>query len=463
MARRQTTKGRRLILGAFAAGAWVAGGAAVSAETLQGALAKAYYQSPTINAQRSGVRAVDENVPRALSGYRPRISASADIGADYSEYTNNGQTNTVATAPRGVGLQLDQTIWDGNRRFNSVRQAESQVFGARYSLDATVQDTLFAAAQVYMDVLRDTAILNLRKNNVEVLDEQLRQTRDRFNVGEVTRTDVAQAEARLALARSEVSAAEGDLRASIANYRRIVGTEPRQLAPGRPLDRLLPGTLDVAVRIALAENPNITSAQHALDAAELQVKIVEGELYPTIGVSASLNHRYDNQVSGDRTNSAQVVARMTVPIYQGGEVSARVRQAKETASQRRFEVEVTRDQVRAITIAAWGQLESARARIVAAEAQVQAAETALTGVREEARVGQRTTLDVLNAQQELLSARVSLVDAQRDRVVASYRVVQSLGRLTPERLALKVERYDPKVHFEQVRGLLWGTSTPSGD
>lgn len=463
MTARWAKQSRRIILGAIAAGSWAATSTAPSAETLESALARAYNSSPTINAQRSGVRATDENVPRALSGYRPRINATADLGGQYSEFENNGLTSSVARAPRGVGLQLQQNIFNGNRTFNSVRQAESQVFGARYQLGASVQNTLFDAAQIYMNVLRDTAILNLQKNNVEVLDEQLRQTRDRFGVGEVTRTDVAQSEARLAAARSQVSLAEANLRANIARFRQIVGVQPRQLAPGRPLDRLVPGTLDVAIRIALGENPNITAAQHALDAAELQVKVVEGELYPTLGVTAAVNHRYDTNVSGDRTNSASLTASLNVPIYEGGEVYARVRQAKETASQRRFEIELIRDQVRAAVIAAWGSLEAAKAQITAAQVQVQAAETALTGVREEARVGQRTTLDVLNAQQELLNARVNLITAQRDRVVASYAVVQALGRLTPVRLALRVEGYDPKVHYDQVKGLLWGTSTPSGD
>src|SRR5215217_1136724 len=214
---------------------------------------------------------------------------------------------------------------------NSVQQAESLVLGSRETLRSTEQDVLFNGATAYMDVLRDTANLNLQRNNVEVLEEQLRQTRDRFNVGEVTRTDVAQAESRLAQGRSQVSAAESNLRASIARFRQVVGVEPRQLAPGRPLDPLAPMTVENAIFAGLHERPAIHSARHGPDAGEAQVKITEGELYPAVGVRGSAQQRWDNTVPGDERFVASAVATLTVPIYEGGEVYARVRQAKETA------------------------------------------------------------------------------------------------------------------------------------
>jgi outer membrane protein len=449
------------------AAAWPA-----QAETLESALARAYGSNPTLNSQRANVRAVDENVPRAKSGYRPRVTGTADVGAEYAEQETPARpsafgvtpntTTVTRTAPRGVGVQIDQTLFNGNRTRNSVRQAESQVISARESLRNQEQNVLFDAATAYMNVLRDTAILNLQRNNVEVIEEQLRQTRDRFDVGEVTRTDVAQAEARLAGARSQASLAEANLRTSIATYRRVVGVEPRQLAPGRPLDRLLPPSLEAALQIGLKEHPAIQSALHAVDAAELQVKIAEGELAPTLGLRGTVARRYENQIPGDELTSASIVAQLTVPIYEGGEVYARARQAKETVGQRRLEADSIRDQVRAAVITAWGQLEAARAQIIAAQAQVEAGETALAGVREEARVGQRTTLDVLNAQQELLNARVNLITAQRDRVVASYAVVQSAGRLTSRALGLNVGHYSAKVHYDQVKDLWFGLTTPDG-
>ncbi len=433
-----------------------------SAETMSSALARAYSGNPTLDAQRASVRAVDENVPRALSGFRPSITGLANTGFSRTEGVLQGQNISRSTNPSSVGLQISQNLFNGFRTENSTRQAETQVFGAREGLRNVEQNTLFSGAQAYMNVLRDTAILNLQRNNVEVLEEQLSQTRTRFQVGEVTRTDVAQAESRLAAARSQVSTAESNLQTSIATYRQIIGVEPRQLAQGSPVDRLVPRTVTAAVQIGLEEHPAIISALHAVDAAELQVKIVEGELAPSVGLTGSLAQGFNSTIQNDSSLSASVVAQITVPIYQGGEVYARVRQSKETAGQRRIEAEATRDQVRAAVISAWGSLEASKATVRAAQAQVQAAEIALTGVREESRVGQRTTLDILNQQQELLTARVNLITAQRDRVVASYAVVQAIGRLTAKSLGLGVEIYSAKLHFDQVKDLPWGVRTPDG-
>jgi outer membrane protein len=440
-----------------------AGATQLSAETLESALSRAYGNNPTLNSQRASVRATDENVARAKSGYRPQVNGSADVGRSWTDFTTPGGGSTNRNLnPRGVGVEINQSIFNGFRTENGVRQAESSVFGARENLNNNEQNTLFDSATAYMNVLRDTAILDLQRNNVEVIDEQLRQTRDRFNVGEVTRTDVAQAESRLAASRSQASLAEANLRTSIAQYRQVVGVEPRQLAPGRPLDRLLPRSVNSALNIAFAEHPAIKAALHGVDVAEIQVRIEQGALAPQLGVTGNVAQRYDNQITGDRTLSASVVAQLVVPIYDGGQAYASTRQAKETVSQRRLESDSIRDQVRAAVISSWGQLEAARAQISAAQAQVDAAETALNGVREEARVGQRTTLDVLNAQQELLNARVNLITAQRDRVVASYAVVQAMGRLNSRALGLAVNHYSPKIHFDQVKDLWGGFTTPDG-
>ncbi len=459
----------RIILGAMTSVFVLAGVGGVSAETLESALAKAYGNNPSLNAQRAGVRATDENVAQAKSGYRPQITGTADIGRTFSKYDDRqpqtllgGGEQISRLTPRGFGVQLNQTIFDGFRTDNSVRRAESGVFAAREDLNTTEQDILVNAATAYMNVLRDTAILDLQRNNVEVIDEQLRQTRDRFNVGEVTRTDVAQAESRLAAARSQASQAEASLRASIAQYRQFVGVEPRQLAPGRPLDRLTPGSVDAALKIAFGEHPAIKAALHQVDAAELQVKIAQGALAPQLGVRASVDQRYDSRSSNDESLQASAVATLTVPIYEGGQAYSATRQAKEQVGQARLQADWVRDQVRAAVVSNWGALEAARAQIQAAQAQIDAAETALSGVREEARVGQRTTLDVLNAQQELLTARVNLIQAQRDRVVASYQLVSAMGRLTSRALGLAVNHYSPKIHYDQVKDLWIGTTTPDG-
>lgn len=442
--------------------AWGGGVACARAETLESALARAYVGHPALNSQRAGVRATDENVPRALAGFRPRMAATGDVGVLNQQGNQGSQRFNLTTVPRGVGLQVEQSVFDGNQTFNSTRQAESQVLGARETLRNQEMTTLFNAAQSYMNVLRDTATLELQRNNVEVLEEQLRQTQDRFNVGEVTRTDVAQAEARLAGARSQASLAEANLRTSIAGFRQNVGVEPRSLAPGRPADRFLPPNLATALGIGLREHPAIVAGLHGVDVAELQVKVNEGQLYPTVGLTGAVTQRFD--VSGPNSDvlSGSIVGRLSIPIYEGGAVYATIRQAKETAGQRRIDVETTRDQVRAAIVSAWGQLEASRAQIIASQAQVQANETALAGVREEARVGQRTTLDVLNAQQELLNARVNLITAQRDRVVASYAVLQAVGRLTTQFLRISTAQYSAKQHYDQVKGLWYGVRTPEG-
>lgn len=453
---------------AFVIAAGLSNGA--MAQTMEAALARAYGANPTLNAQRASVRATDENVPQALSGYRPRITASADIGASITQSEIPGlassspyhTSQTSKLGPRGAGVQITQNIFDSGKTQAQVSQSESQVLGARAALRNTEQNVLLDAATSYMNVLRDTAILNLNRNNVEVLEEQLRQTRDRFQVGEVTRTDVAQAEASLAASQSQAILAESNLKTSVARYRQNVGAEPRQLAPARPVESLLPRNLPAALGQALVNHPAIVASLHGVDAAELQVKVTESSLYPVLGLTGAVQQRYDNQYYGDNRLSASIVGSLTIPIYEGGQVYAATRQAKETAGQRRIEVDTQRDTVRAALVSAWGGLEAAKAQIVAAQSQVEAATTALAGVREEAKVGQRTTLDVLNAQQSLVSARSSLVSAQRDRVVASYSVLSASGRLSAQTLKLKAESYDARQHYDQVKGLLWGTQTPDG-
>lgn len=436
-----------------------------AAETLESALSRAYEANPALNSERARLRSVDETVAQAQAGYRPTATVSADIGIQqFQGQLSRNQISGArgATRPGGAGITVNQTLFNGFRTDNQTRQAESNVLTNREAVRLTEMTTLFNAAQSYMNVLRDTANLELQRNNVEVLEEQLRQTRDRFNVGEVTRTDVAQAEARLAGARSQVSAAESQLRSSIGIYRQNIGVEPRQLAPGRPLDRYVPANLEEAIAIGLREHPQILASFHAVDAAELQVKVAEGALYPTAGVNASVQQRYDQQFPGDNGVTAMVMGTISIPLYQGGAEYAQIRQAKELVGQARLIAERDRDTVRSLIVQAWGRLEASKAQVLASQAQVQANEVALNGVREEARVGQRTTLDVLNAQQELLNSRVNLILAQRDRVVNSYDVVQTIGRLTVRFTALPVTPYSPKQHFDQVKDLWYGVGTPDG-
>jgi outer membrane protein len=430
--------------------------------TLNGALAAAYQNNPQLNAQRAQVRVTDEQVPQALSGYRPQVSATADVGVQYTDSTTSQGVIRGERAPRGVGLTATQTLFNGFRTGNQTRAAEAQVFSAREALRVMEQQILLDAVTAYMNVLRDTAILDLQRRNVEVLEEQLRQTRDRFNVGEVTRTDVAQADSRLAAARSQALQAEANLSTSRAVYRRVIGVEPVNLSPGQPVDRLSPRTREAAVRRGETDNPAVTAAMYGIDVALLQVKIAEGALYPTLTLQGSVQQRYDTSPTTQQTFSASAVAQLTIPIYQGGTAYSLIRQSKETLGQQRLTLEQQRDSVRASVVQAWGLLESSRAQIQAAQSQVSAAEIALNGVREEARVGQRTTLDVLNAQQELVNARVTLVTAQRDRVVNSYSLLSATGHLSPQVLGLPVQTYDPRIHYHQVRDAWIGVRTPDG-
>ena len=450
---------RRLAAGLVALGA---GMSHAGAETLEGALTRAYAGNPQLNANRAGLRATDENVPAALAGYRPTVSVAADIGLQKFEGKLSGLRYDQATIPGGAGITINQTLFNGFQTENNTRRAESTVFSQREGLRTTEMTVLYGAVQAYMGVLSDTATLELRRNNVEVLEEQLRQTRERFKIGEVTRTDVAQAEARLSGARADVGSAEAQLRASIGLYRQVIGSEPRQLAPGRPLDRYVPASLDASIEIGLKEHPSIAAAMHQVDASEAQVKVLEGALMPNVSLQGSVQQRYDQQFSHSDGVTASVIGRLTVPLYEGGQTYAQIRQAKELVGQSRIQVEQTRDTIRAAIVSAWGQLESAKARVIASQAQVQANEVALNGVREEARVGQRTTLDVLNAQQELLNARVALITAQRDRVIYSYGVVQAIGRLTARFTEMRVAVYSPKTHYDQVKDLWYGLRTPDG-
>jgi outer membrane protein len=441
------------------------------ADTIEAALGRAYQNNPQLNAQRAQVRSTDENVPQALSGYRPKVSLTASAGYQYTDtLTTSGGTPTqlVRTEihgtqpPRSVGLTVTQNLFNGQQTANKTRAAESQVSGSREALRVLEQTVLLNAATIYMDYLRDSAIVEVQKSNVRVLEQTLKQTRDRFNVGEVTRTDVAQSEAQLAAGRTQELTAESNLTTTRSNFRRIIGNEPTNLAPGSPVDRFLPGNLPGAIELSLIENPNVTAAMFGVDVNFLTVKINEGALLPTVNFQASVQQAYEQQMTIQRAFGASAVAQMTVPIYQGGAEYSLIRQSKENLAQQRLTLETTRDQTRANTVTAWGQLEAGKAQVKSAQAQVSASEVALNGVREEAKAGQRTTLDVLNAQQALVNARVALVTAQHDRVVASYAVLNSVGRLSPQVLNLATQTYDPSVHYQQVRDSWYGMRTPDG-
>jgi outer membrane protein len=450
----------------------------VRADTLNGALINAYQNNPQINSQRAVVRSTDESVPQALSGYKPTATATLQTGQAYTSGVaklTDSKTGSVSyprigfgSSPSSANFTVTQNLFNGFQTANRVRQAESNTSAARETLRVAEQTILLNAATAYMDLLRDGALLDLQRRNVEVLQEQLRQTRDRFNVGEVTRTDVAQAESRLAQGRATVLSAESQYARSRANYRQFVGVEAGTLQPGSPVDRLTPRRLGEAVEIARARHPSVGVAMFGIDAAVLQVKINEGSLYPQAKLIGTVQQNWETNVTTQlEVFNAFVAAQVTVPIFNAGPTGATdtfssIRAAKETVGQKRMDLDTARDQAQANVVTAWGQLEAAKAQILATTAQVAAAEIALNGVREEARVGQRTTLDVLNAQQELVNARTALVTAQHDRVVASYALLGAVGELNLPKLGITIPLYDPMVHYQQVRDAWIGVRTPDG-
>ena len=454
------------------------GSAPAAAQSLPQALVLSYQTNPQLNAQRAQVRVTDEAVPQALSGYRPRVSVTASAAESYSRTVTRGTTTIIGTnrniangpetiladdfTPYSVGATATQTLFNGFQTANRTRVAEGQVSAAREALRVLEQTVLLAAATVYMDMLRDSAIVEVQRSNVQVLNETLRQTRDRFNVGEVTRTDVAQAEAQLAAGQFQLLNAESNLTTTRANFRRVIGIDPGKLSPAAPVDRLAPSSLPGALQLGLNENPNVTAAMYGIDVANLQVKVNEGALFPTVTLQGSAQKVWNGSPTQVEQTQWSVGTSITIPIYQGGGEYSLIRQSKESLAQQRLNLEQVRDQTRQVIAQAWGVVLATKAQIESAQAQVRASETALNGVREEARVGQRTTLDVLNAQQTLVNARVQLVTAQHDRVVASYALLNSVGLLSPTVLGLNTPVYDPRVHYYQVRDSWIGLRTPDG-
>jgi outer membrane protein len=355
--------------------------------------------------------------------------------------------------------------WAGIWASHTIGQASDRKIESFPVVQAPDQRAvLLSAATAYMNLLRDAALLDLQRNNVKVLEATLRQTRDRFAAGELTRTDLAQTESSLAAGRSSLHTAESNYTTSKAVYVQVIGVDPRKLSSASPVDRFFPPTLAAALARGASQNPAITKAMFDVDAAVEQVKVQESLLYPSLSLNGSFQKNYGSATSltNLETLSGSATLQLSAPIYQGGAEYANIRQAKETLGQRRLDLDTARLSVQQNVTQSWGQLEAARAQVDATTAQVTSAEIALDGVREEARVGQRTTLDVLNAQQALVSARTALVTAQHDRIVASYAVLAAVGSLSPQVLGLHIESYDPVVHYQQVRDNWIGVRTPDG-
>ena len=464
----------------------------VAAETLQEALANAYLINPVLSSERARLRATDEQVAVAISGLRPNISATGDAGfqsTDGNIATGPQPTCTAAeqsaepafcaflagqassqassfglgvTHPHGYAVQLSQPIFEGFQNLNAIRQAKSTVQAGRESLRAVEQTTLLNAITAYVDVVRDQAVVSLRQTNVDVLTEQLKQTKDRFNVGEVTRTDVAQAEARRADAITQLYAAQANLKISRATYEQVIGHPPSNLVHPPTIVHLLPSRLEDAMTLGDGENPVILNVVYQEEASLYNVNQIMGELLPQVTLNAEYSQRFDLSTILKEQETTTVMGRVTVPLYQGGGVAARIRQAKEANNQLKKEVEDARLRIHAEVISNWAQLQATASEIQSAQSSLDANRIALEGVREEEKVGQRTTLDVLNAQLEYLGSQIQLVTAKRDRVVAEYSLYSSVGRLDAQSLGLSVPYYDPLEHYDiDQKQMVWPQAATS--
>lgn len=434
----------------------------LAAQTLHQALAQTYRTNPQIDAARATLRATDEDVARANSLYRPTINANASSGWTRTDIQPRS-SSSGAFDPRQYGVTLSQPLFRGLQTLNQVRVAEASVRAGRETLRNTEQSVLLLAATAYMDVVRDQAIIKLRESNVIVLTNQLKATQHQFQVGEVSRTDVAQAEASRAGAIADLEVARGNLLSSQAVYERLVGSPPGQLVDVPEPTRLMPKTLKGAEEIAQRENPLIVNALYLEQAARYTVDQIRGELLPQISLNASYTRSLDPSRVVDEQETRTISTTMTVPLYSNGSIEARVRQAKHTHVSRLQTINQVRTEQLALVVGAWARYASAKAQGVSTAVQVRANQTALTGVREEYRVGQRTLIEVLNAEQALLNSRVLEVTARRDAVVQAFTLLQTVGRLSPAELGLGDEFYDAEVNYLETRRRWFGLAITHAD
>ncbi len=428
---------------------------ALAQDTLPDAIRMAYRTNPTLLGQRANQRALDESIVQARSGLRPSIDVSAS--ANYTQVET--PAGTTETESGGASIGLSQTLYSGGRISLGISATEANILAGREDLRSVEQQVLATVIQVYADVLRDEEIVRIREENLTVLQRQLDEASARFEVGEITRTDVAQAEARLAQSEADLANSQAQLSVSRASYAAIVGQTPGRLAPLPPLPGV-PDDFDVALDIGLVENPNIRAAEYALAAAEANVALARAEYLPSVRVSASYGGS-TNELSSfdlaDRT-TFQAGATLSVPLFTGGLNQSRVSQALERANAAQIQIEGQRRTVLQSISSSYAQLISARSSLRAGEEAVRAATVAAEGVRQEAQVGLRTTLDVLNGELELRSAQVALVTARRNEYVAMAQLLLAMGRLDVTVLVPAEDVYDPSVNYERVRnrgGLPW--------
>ena len=425
----------------------------VSAQSLRDGLAKAYNTNPSLAAERAQLHAQDEKVPQALSGWRPTVNLTGRFNREYTEsvtdFTFSAGEQTINT--QSLQLELRQPLYRGGRTSNETRSAEELVYAARAGVVDVEQKVLLAAAVAHFDVVRAQEVVNLSISNEQVLSRQLQAVKDRFEVGELTRTDVSQAEARLADASASRVAAEGDLSISRSNYQSVVGERPGTLS--FPASENMPKLFDseTGQKLALQRNPAIVAAVHSERAALYDISAAAGVLLPEITLDTSVARLVDPTTFTDEQDRFQIGVTGRMPLYQSGSEYSRVRELRMTAMQRRKQVDEARRSVTEEFSRWWEELVTARARLASFQASVTANEIALDGVNQEAEVGARTILDVLDAEQELFEAKVNLVRVQRDEAVAVFTLIGVTGNMTAVTLNLPVRIYDPGYHYSMVK------------
>jgi outer membrane protein len=430
---------------------------AAYAASLDEALAQTYDTNPDLASARAGQRATDEEVPQALSNWRPEVEINVSYAVRQRDRDlTSGVSIDNTDQPQSISLNVTQNLFRGFRTVSDTERARNTVAAGRAGLIDTEQSILLQAVTAYVNLLRDRAILELRNNNVRVLEQQRQATQDRFDVGELTRTDVAQADSRLAQSVSDRTTAEGNVNSSAADYVEVIGSPPGDLVkPDLPVG--LPASEADAIAEAKRNNPTIVEADFTERAARNSIDLVAGELLPTLRLAGEVEENKDVLGSDVETSEQSVTLSLTVPLYQSGDVYSRIREAKQTANQNMLQLAETERRAIELAQKGWSDLQSAQGRITSFQAEVRAQEVAYEGVQQEAQVGSRTVLDVLDAEQELLNARVGLVQVERDHVVAAYTLLSAIGRLTVQDLGLSVTVYDPHRNFEAVEDQLFGS------
>lgn len=421
----------------------------VSADTLQDAIQTAYLNNPQLEAQRRVTDSAQEQLAQAKSQWRPQVSASASYGYESVETTRVFAGNVGERPVSTAQLQATMPVYAGGRINAGIRSAKAGIGQANAQLEGTSQDLILQVITTYVDVIRDRETVSIRENSVELLEEQVRASRDRFEVGEVTRTDVAQSEARLEGSKAALAGAEAQLEASLAVYAFLIGADPDQLVPPPPAP-VLPSSVEEAISIGFAQNPDLQASVFGERVASEGVKSAYGSLKPTVSIVASASQQ-ETYVNDFRDTNLSAVAQASVPLFQGGLIRSQVRSAKLQRDQARLQTDSVERQIRAQVAQGYYRHIAALRAIEASERQVEAAEIAYDGAKEELAVGVRTTLDVLDQEQQLLEARLNLIQSERDAYVAAHQLLRAMGALSLDRLNLGVEAYDPNDYGDKVR------------